>query len=157
MTRESVEHLLSEHRFFSGMKPDFIAFLARHAKERHIEQDEILFRHDDPAHHFYLIRKGRISLEIPAITGPTLDVQHLGEGQILGWSWLIPPYAWNFNARAEAPSEVIEFNGQAVLDRCDKDVDFGYALLKRFSSLMSERLDAARRKMMDQWNPPGFA
>ncbi len=157
MTQTNLESYLLTQKFFADMQPEFVRFLARHAEERRLEQDHILFRHDAPARHFYLIRSGKICLEIPAISGPTLEVQHLGAGQVLGWSWLIPPYAWNFNARAEGPSEVIEFDGRPILARCDEDPVFGYELLKRFSSLMSERLDVARQKMMDQWNPPGFA
>ena len=52
---------------------------------------------------------------------------------------------------------LLEFDGRAVLARCEQDSKFGYELLKRFAALMSERLEAARQKMMDEWNPPGFA
>ena len=84
-------------------------------------------------------------------------MQSLGAGQILGWSWLIPPYKWNFQARAEAQTALLAFDGDAVLARCEEESNFGYALLKRFASLMAERLGVARQRMMDQWNPPGFA
>ena len=157
MTNPSIEKYLSEQDFFSGLSPELIGFLASCASERQVEPDQVLFRQRDRARKFYLVRNGCISIEIPAITGPTLQVQRLTANQILGWSWLIPPYKWNFQARAEEPSELIEFDGDAVLARCDAEPAFGYELLKRFASLMSERLDAARQKMMDQWNPPGFA
>jgi CRP/FNR family cyclic AMP-dependent transcriptional regulator len=94
---------------------------------------------------------------VPALVGPLLELQVLGDNQMLGWSWLIPPYRWNFSARAVEDTELLEFDGQAILARCEKDPKFGYELLKRFTTLMSERLNAARLKMMDQWNPPGFA
>jgi CRP/FNR family transcriptional regulator, cyclic AMP receptor protein len=103
------------------------------------------------------LRKGHISVQVPALIGPVLEIQSLGEDQILGWSWLIPPYRWHFMARADEDSEVLEFDGSAILAHCEEDPNFGYQLLKRFAALMSERLDAARQKMMDQWNPPGFA
>jgi hypothetical protein len=54
-------------------------------------------------------------------------------------------------------SDLLEFDGRALLVRCEEDPEFGYALIKKFAALMSERLDAARQKMMDEWNPPGFA
>jgi len=81
----------------------------------------------------------------------------LGEDQVLGWSWLIPPYRWNFLARAVEESDLLEFDGGAILARCEEDPKFGYELFKCFAALMSERLAAARQKMMDQWDPPGFA
>lgn len=157
MTNPSIAKYLSSHYFFSGLNPEFIEFLARCANQRQLKQDEILFRQGERAHQFFLLRKGSISIEIPAITGPMLEVQNLEPDQILGWSWLIAPYQWNFQARAVESSEVLEFDGDAVLARCEEEPKFGYELVKRFSSLMSERLNAARRKMMDQWNPPGFA
>jgi CRP/FNR family cyclic AMP-dependent transcriptional regulator len=157
VTHTPIEEYLSSQEFFSGLSQESIGFLASCASEQVIESGEVLFRQSDRAHHFYLIRNGTISIEVPAITGPTLKVQSLGAGQILGWSWLIPPYKWNFQARAEEQTSLFAFDGDAVLARCEEEPQFGYALLKRFASLMAERLEVARRKMMDQWNPPGFA
>ena len=157
MTQSPLEAYLSAHAFFSGLRPEFIEFLAHRASNRHIEPGQVLFRQGERARHFYLIQNGGIVIEIPAITGPTLTIQSLGADQILGWSWLIPPYQWNFQARAEEATALLEFECDPVLTRCEQEPEFGYALLKRFASLMSERLESARRKIMDQWNPPGFA
>jgi hypothetical protein len=83
-------------------------------------------------------------------------MESLGAGDVLGWSWLIPPYQWSFQARADAATLVLQFDGPKVLERCESEAKFGYALLKRFSALMSERLVSTRRKMVDEWSPPGF-
>ncbi|RFA29221.1 regulator [Alkalilimnicola ehrlichii] len=148
---------LSEYAFFSDMSPAFIEFIAKHATEKRFGREQLLFRHGEPAATFYLILSGRVSLEIPAISGPTLVVQELGPDQVLGWSWLIAPYKWDFNARAIEDTSVLEFDGQSILTYCGENHEFGYQVLKRFSGLMSERLDAARTRMMEEWNPPGFA
>ncbi len=153
----SIKDYLSSHAFFSGLNDDFIEFLADSATKMRIKDGESLFKQGERADKFYLLRSGQISIQVPALMGPTLDIQTLGEDQILGWSWLISPYRWSFQARAVEDSEVIEFDGSAILERCEKDPAFGYELFKRFAALMSERLDAARQKMMDQWDPPGFA
>jgi hypothetical protein len=94
---------------------------------------------------------------MPAIMGPTLEIQTVDEDQVLGWSWLISPYKWNFQTKAEEDSELLQFDGVAILARCEQDPKFGYELLKKFAGLMSVRLNAARQKMMDEWNPVGFA
>jgi CRP-like cAMP-binding protein len=94
---------------------------------------------------------------MPAIIGPALESQTLGKDQILGWSWLISPYQWNFQTKVEEDSELLQFDGTAILTRCEQEPKTGYELLKKFSGLMSLRLDAARQKMMDEWNPAGFA
>ena len=76
---------------------------------------------------------------------------------VVGWSWLIPPYEWDFHARVDKDCEVVEFDGAALLARCEADPKFGYKLLKAFTTLMSRRLHAARRVMMENWVPAGFA
>ncbi|MFQ5994092.1 MAG: Crp/Fnr family transcriptional regulator [Acidiferrobacterales bacterium] len=157
MSNESIHDYLSGHEFFSGLNEEFTKFLAQCAKELRMQKGAALFRQGEPAEKFYLLREGRVSVQIPALMGPPIEIQNLGEGEVLGWSWLIPPYRWNFQARAEEDSVVLEFNGRAILEQCEQHPKFGYELLKRFAALMSERLDAARRKMMDEWNPSGFA
>ncbi len=153
----SKEEYISAHDFFSGLNQDVIETLSDFATERHVSAGEALFQQGKPAEKFYLLRNGKVSIQVPALVGPPLELQILGESQILGWSWLIPPYRWNFQARAVEDTDVIEFDGSAILARCEKDAEFGYELLKRFTGLMSARLEAARLKMMEQWNPPGFA
>ena len=157
MSKREIEDYLSTHAFFSEMDKSFVEFLSDTVTELQINRGDVLFQQGKPADKFYLLRKGQVSVQVPALMGPTLDIQTLVEDQILGWSWLIPPYRWSFQARALEDSDLLEFDGSAILARCEEDSRFGYELFKRFAALMSERLDAARQKMMDEWNPPGFA
>lgn len=157
MANASIKKYLTNNEFFSGLAEESLDFLVEHAVERSLRKDEILFHHGTQADRFYLMASGSISVEVAAIEGPSLQLQNLGPGAVIGWSWLIAPYKWAFQARAEEPAKVVEFDGNAVLSRCEQDPKFGYELLKRFSALMSERLQFARRKMMEAWNPPGFA
>ena len=157
MSDQAISNYLSGHPFFSGLDEKSIEFLSASAITRKIEGRQVLFRQGTRSDKFYLLRSGRVSVEVPALVGPVLQIQNLGEDEILGWSWLIPPYQWHFQARVEENSEIIEFDGSVILERCERDPKFGYELFKRFAGLMSERLDAARQKMIDEWNPPGFA
>jgi CRP-like cAMP-binding protein len=124
---------------------------------REIKKGQILFRQGEHADKFYIVRSGRISIQMPAIMGPTLEIQAVEEDQVLGWSWLISPYRWNFQTKAEEDSELLQFDGTAILARCEQEPKFGYELLKKFAGLMSVGLNAARQKMMNEWNPIGFA
>ena len=153
----STADYLAAHAFFSALNEDYIKLLSEFVTERQVAKGEVLFRQGKVADKFYLVRKGQVSVQVPALVGPPLELQVLGENQMLGWSWLIPPYRRNFTVRAVEDTELLEFDGQAILARCEKDPQFAYELFKRFTALMSERLNAARQKMMDQWNPPGFA
>jgi len=157
MSTDKIKAELTSQDFFKGLDDADLTFLAENATHRSLKEDAVLFRHGKRADAFYLVTEGRVALEVAAIEGPPLELQNLGPGAIIGWSWLIPPYEWHFQARALEDSQVIEFDGAALSKRCEDDPDFGYDLLKRFSGLMSERLSSARQKMMQEWNPPGFA
>ena len=157
MSNPSITEYLSAHEFFSEFSDDVLKFLCECSSTREIKKGQILFRQGENADKFYVVRSGRISIQMPAIMGPTLEIQAVDEGQVLGWSWLISPYQWNFQTKAEEDSELLEFDGVAILARCEQEPKFGYELLKKFAGLMSVRLNAARQKMMDEWNPVGFA
>jgi len=157
MTEQSIGDYLATHEFFSGLDDRSKKFLAESAVVREVSAGEVLFRQAESADKFYLLRSGEVSVQVPALMGPALEIQKLRKNQILGWSWLIPPYRWNFQALALEDVGVLEFDGSIILARCEEDPEFGYQVLKLFAALMSERLDAARQKMMDQWDPPGFA
>ena len=157
MSEQSINDYLSSHPFFDKLDEDFLQFASNSATELQLKKGDILFRQGELADKFYLLREGQISVQVPAIVGPALEIQSLSKGQILGWSWLMPPYRWHFLARVEEDSDLIEFDGISILAHCEEDPKFGYELFKHFAALMSERLEVARQKMMDQWNPPGFA
>jgi len=157
MADSSIAEQVANSSLFAGLAPDLTAFLISHARARRLKDNEIVFHYGERANHFYIVTKGHVSVEVAAIEGPALQLQALGPGAVLGWSWLIPPNRWSFQARATMPAEVIEFDGDAVLAKCEENPTFGYALLKRFSSLMSERLQRARERMIEEWRPEGFA
>lgn len=156
MIETTIREFVSRQDLFRDLPERFLNRLVESATCRTLAENEILFRHSDAADHFYLLRSGHITVEIPAIEGPRLEVQQLAPGQVLGWSWLIPPYEWKFQARALEPSEVVEFDGVRIRQQCEDDPAFGYEVLKHFSHLMSARLEAARQRMMEEWKPAGF-
>ncbi len=135
---------LAQHPIFKGLKEEQIALIGSLAMLVHFEPQQHVFEQDKAATHFYLIREGSVSVEIPSIAGEPLAIQRLGNGSMLGWSWLIAPYRWAFDARAISPSDIIAVDGERLRVACDKDPQLGYELLKRFAVLMAERLTAAR-------------
>ena len=157
MSNQSTAEYLSAHEFFSGFSDDILKFLNECSITREIKKGQILFQQGENADKFYIVLSGRIVIQMPAILGPTLEIQTLGKDQVLGWSWLVSPYKWNFQTKAEEDSKLLQFDGTPILARCEQEPKFGYELLKKFAGLMSVRLDAARQKMMDAWNPAGFA
>jgi CRP-like cAMP-binding protein len=131
--------------------------LLTHAQELQLSAGATLFHQDDVADRFYVLREGAVQIGVPAINGPELEVQHLGPGDVIGWSWLIEPYRWAFDARVTRDARLLAFDGPKIIAECERDPALGYALFKVFTALMSTRLQAARARMMESWAPPGWA
>jgi len=157
MNAQSIQKELAAAPVFKGLADDYVKRLAAHAEAVEVDNGTVVFRAGDPAERFFLLVDGEVSIEIPAVAGPRLQVQRLAPVRVLGWSWLLPPFKWSFNALAETDCKLLAFDGKAVLADCDADPAYGYEVIKRFSGLMAERLDAAHKKMMEQWSPAGFA
>jgi hypothetical protein len=77
----------------------------------------------------------------------TIHTRH--EGEVLGWSWMVPPYRWHFDARASETTRAIAMDGKCLRTKCDEDHDLGYEIMKRFSLVIAERLEATRLQLMD--------
>lgn len=157
MSQATVLDYMRNHAFFKRLAPEHLDYMSGCVKERDIARGTAVFVQGDRADEFFVVLEGNVVVEVPALTGPTLEIQSLGPNKILGWSWLIEPYEWDFQARAVQDSKVLVFDGRKVLEHCESDPAFGYQVFKMFTVLMSERLHSARRTMMANWQPAGFA
>jgi len=146
--------ILAQQAFFAKLDPKYLDIVAGHAHLREFADGELVFRQDDDAKSFFMVLKGQVDVEIPAIYGAPLTVQSLGPGEVLGWSWLIPPFKWHFVARATTDATLLEFDGKGLRELCEQDPKLGYELLKLFAALMSERLQEARMRMLEVCAPP---
>lgn len=135
---------LAQHPAFQGMTADQVALMADYAKLVQFAPGQRVFEHTTRADEFYIVQKGKVTVEIPALTGEPLVIQTLEDGSMLGWSWLIPPYQWSFDARAAVPTTVVAVDGERLREACERDPRLGFELMKRFAVLMAERLSAAR-------------
>src|SRR5690348_279328 len=128
-----LEGILAEHSFFRGMQPQYLQVIVGCASNVRFDAGQFIFREGEEANAFYLIRYGTVGLEIcPPGRSPS-TIQTLSGGDILGWSWLIPPYRWHFDARAKELTRAIALDGKCLREKCETDHDLGYELLKRFS------------------------
>lgn len=140
---------IAEHRLFKDLAPQYLALLAEVAMFKEFAADEVIFREGDPANRFYLILDGEVALESAPRDRPPVVLQTIGRDDVLGWSWLFPPYYWHFDARATEPTKAIFFYGTWLRENCERDRDFGYEMMKRMSAVMIERLQATRRKLAE--------
>lgn len=150
-----IDQLLREHPFFVGLDDAALTLLADCAANRHMRVGEYLYREGDPAETFFVIRHGRVALEAPTPTAGPLVVETLDDGEVLGWSWLVPPHRWQWDARAVTSTSVVVFDGTCLRGKCDEDPKLGYALLQRVAQVMLARLQATRVRLLDLYGGPG--
>ncbi len=148
MIRELTD-LLSEHPMFAGLDQDQIAFIAGCGWNVAYREGRHMFHLDEPADRFFLIRSGRVGLEVRGPAGPAMTLQTVDAGEVVGWSWLFPPYRWQFDARALEDVRATAFDGECLRGKCDDDAELGYALMKRFASVVTDRLQATRLQLLD--------
>lgn len=139
---------IAEHPFLQGMRAEHLKLLADASMAAEFKENEVIFREGDPANRFYLILSGSVELLSSRRDEPSVHIQSIGAGEVLGWSWLFPPYYWNFEARAIEPTRAIFFYGTRLRERCEVDPGFGYELMKRMSCVMLQRLQATRRQLL---------
>jgi CRP-like cAMP-binding protein len=130
------------------MSPHQLRLLSDCAMPARFHTDEIIFLQGDPANRFYLIQKGKIALESHVKDKGNSLIQVIGPGDVLGWSWLFPPYFWHFTARALEPVEAIFIYATPLRDECETDHELGYELIKRMAEVMLRRLQATRRQLL---------
>ena len=147
---DSLQFRVSDHPFFSTMKPEHLKIIETGATEADFAPDQMLFREGEPATKFYLIESGRIALEAHDPANGTALVQYLGPGDVLGWSWLFPPFVWHFQARAVEPVKAIVLDGAHLLIAAERHHVFGYELMKRVAQVLIHRLQATRKQLLAQ-------
>ncbi len=145
---EAMRPRVMDHPFLAGMKISQLELLADCAIAVHFKEGEVIFRQGEPANRFYLLETGAVVLEAAQESGPPVIVDEIGAGDLLGWSWMFPPYAWQFTARAVQETVAIFFYGTILREYCERDPLLGFELLKRMSLVMNRRLQAARNKML---------
>ncbi len=144
---ETLARVLAEHEFLKDLTPEQIAFMTGCAANARFEPGSYVIREGESADRMYLLRAGRVLLEVNVPGSGPLEVESLEPGDVLGWSWLFPPYCWHFAARALTPTKAIFFYGTWLRERCDQDPKLGLELMKRVTAVIVRRLQTTRQRL----------
>ncbi len=146
---KTLEPILLAHPFFENIDQRYLGLLVGCASNARFDPGKLLFRQGEQANHCYLIRHGKVALEVLSPQRGPVVIQTLGDGDLIGWSWLVPPWYWRFDARALELTRAVVLDGTCLRRKCEEDVHLGYELLKRFSLIIAERLEATRMQLLD--------
>src|SRR5437870_10331970 len=118
--------IIADHPFLEGMTPEHLDLLARHAREAELKAGQVVLPQSQSAYQFYLMTGGKMAVESRIPRADALLLQVVNEGDVLGWSWLFPPFNWHFQARALEPSKAIVLDGASLLVACENDHSLGF-------------------------------
>lgn len=145
---ETLEPVLATYPFFSGMEACHLQLLAGCARNVFFEREDVIFRQGEDANQFYLIRSGKVALQLFADRRGPLTILTLEEGDVLGWSWLFPS-RWKFTARVLETTRAISLDGKCIREKAEADHHFGFALLQRFVHVMEDRVQATSLQLLN--------
>lgn len=146
---KDIKTLIQEHPFFAGLDAPSLALVTNCASNAHFGAGEYLFHEGDPADHFYLLRSGRVRLETAGPGRAPVILETIQANEVIGWSWLFPPYLWQFDARATESVRATAFDGKCLRGKCHANHDLGYELAMRSAQIMMQRLQATRLQLLD--------
>ena len=144
-----LDEVLQDIPLFAGMTPEQLALIGGCGSHKGFAAGEVLFREGDRADTFYVIRHGTVAIDLHSPTRGSLRVETVEASEVIGWSWLFPPYVWHFDAQAVSDVRATVFDGACLRSKCDDDPTLGYDLMKRFAQVFLERLQWTRLRLLD--------
>lgn len=149
MPVQTLEPILAKQPIFTGLDKTYLDLITGCAANAVFKDGEVIFREGEESNQFFVIRDGRIALEIHVPGHGSVTIQTVEPGDVVGWSWLFPPYRWYFTGRALGNTRAVSLDGVCLRGKCEADHNLGYEFLKRFSHIMVQRLEATRLQLLD--------
>ncbi len=148
---------LRTHPFVRGMSDQQIFQLSEVTRYVQVAARHRLFDEGGTADRFWLVEAGHVALDLHVPGHGPVIIETLGRGDVIGWSWLFPPYEWLLGAITIQPTQAFEVDGRAVRVMCDADPILGHELTRRFIAVVVHRLQATRIRLLDIYGRPGVA
>jgi CRP-like cAMP-binding protein len=149
MILKDLGEVIGQHRLFTGLDPAFLDLVAGCSANRVFPPGTVLAREGDDFDRIYLVRAGRVGLDVGAPGRGRLRIQTVGPDEVLGLSWLVPPHVWRYDCTTIDEVRAVEIDATCLRTKCEADPAVGYAVLKRFMQPIVERLHSARLQLMD--------
>jgi CRP/FNR family transcriptional regulator, cyclic AMP receptor protein len=152
MKRDTDPRIVEEvasHPFFHGFDAAFVQAACASATEHQFAVEDMLAVEGTPADTLYVVLEGKVALEVGASDRARLTVQTVGPGEVLGWSWLVPPHHWRFDARAVKPTRAVALDGGVLRHTLSTHPTWGYQFMVRFMPVLAERLENTRVQLLD--------
>lgn len=144
-----IRQLLAEHPFLADLPAGDLDLIAGCGRNVHFRAGQSIFEEGGAADEFYVVRRGRVQLSVHSPQRGEIAIATIADGDMLGWSWLFPPYRWEFDARALTETSAVALDGACLRGKCEADTALGYRLMKKFTQVAQQRLQQTRLQLLD--------
>jgi CRP/FNR family cyclic AMP-dependent transcriptional regulator len=148
---QSILAELKKHAFTLDLKAEQLDLLSRHAVLKSFKTDEQLFVQGTPAKEFFLLTEGRVVVNIFTAEREPIVIQSTAAGEVLGWSWMMPPYEWLFDASAVEETQAVVIDAEWLRNECERDHHLGFEVMKGMSQVIARRLYATRKQLLEYY------
>jgi len=145
---KEIKDTLREIFCFEDMSEEMLEFIAGCGQNMSFAPNEFIAKENEPADYLYIIRKGHVAVQVNGPSGP-VTIRTLSNGEVAGFSWIVPPYRLQFDLKALDRTSVIALNGDCVRKKCEEDYKLGYLLMKQSAIIMNKRLFDTRIQLID--------
>jgi CRP/FNR family cyclic AMP-dependent transcriptional regulator len=146
---QTLEPILADHPFLKGLRHEHVQLLVGCASNVKFADGDFIFREGEEANHFYILREGKVAIEIPAGHRHGIVIETIGAGEVLGWSWVVAPYRWRFDARVTEATRAVALDAKCLRGKCQQDHELGFELLNRVLQVIEQRLHSTRMQLLD--------
>ena len=146
---KSLERILLEHPLTRDLDPRHVKTLAGCARKCLLPAGKYLWRQGDEANELYLIRSGEVAVGIVIPHEDLLQVETVGRGEVVGWSWFMAPYHLHFDSCALTRVEALVLEGRRLRQLCERDFELRCELLSRIAPIIVRRLEASQKKLIE--------
>jgi CRP-like cAMP-binding protein len=150
----SVSALLAAHPFTRDLSKEDLEALAALATIRRFGAGSLLIREGRPADTFLLLAEGEVAIEVFVPGAPTRTLQTVQPNSAIGWSWLVPPYRWEFDARAVTDTTALAFAADHLRALFERRSSIGLHIVERLLIVVAERLKGTRLQLLDLYAAP---
>jgi len=145
---EVTEATLAAHPFLHGMPRNHLAVLAQAGSDVTFPAGHRFFEDGGHATRFWLVQSGQVTVDVHVPGQGRVPIDTIGMGELIGWSWLFPPYIWAFGAVAASSVEAFEFDAQTVRASCTSDPALAYEVTRRVAEVLTKRLKSTRSRLI---------
>jgi CRP/FNR family cyclic AMP-dependent transcriptional regulator len=108
---------------------------------RQYKERELVFEEGEKANSFYMLKRGKILLEVELSETIIVSLGSIKTGYSFGWSSLVPDSTHTSYAVCTEPSEVLIIPGGSFRGLLDEDHTMGYLIMDGVTQVLKGRLN----------------